>query len=133
MEDIGAGHIIWQSGSVFWCARCAYHTVSRVEGLRRPCKGVATKGSALRRKRLLQGRHPATGGAILERPIKIGTSKGVAQGCGEDDAAARVHGNQAEVRANEGSWVSRLEGSLQRFGLALADLDVTESGDDGDG
>ena len=126
LEQAGAGHIIWQSGAVYWCARCAFHSVSRLEGFRRPCEGVTTPGSALRRKLLLQGRHPQTGEAILERPIKIGATRGQEQ----PGSLPPEPGENQAARERGSSWEGKLAANLNRFGLSVADLDISQ-GDTG--
>ena len=74
---------------------------------------------------MLEGRHLQTGAAILERPIKIGVSRGFVR----HDWLAEARGSTA-ARGDDNTWESRLTNSLQRFGLSLADFDTRDDRQD---
>lgn len=76
VHAIGGGHVLWQTGELFFCWRCACHGERRAKGLLLPCSPDAGKmrSKATILARLKSGCHPRTK-EFLGKPVRAVASK----------------------------------------------------------
>ena len=67
----GGGHNRYMSDSVLWCARCGCYAERFAVGLAKECLGrPSCDGKAFQLRRLLKGRHPASGVPFIGQPSR---------------------------------------------------------------
>lgn len=111
------GHAVMRTGPMFWCLHCGCHAEARVVGLRARCTRRPVSVGPWRR--LLAGKHPATGQWLggEARRVTIAERRAWARRAGP--AVVALPALEVEVQAAEQAAVARLLGGRGQARPAL--------------